>query len=171
MKKIYVIILLLVLGYVYIPKIYTMQKFKKDHAYVKNVMLQKDSENRGFSDIVKQKIEKNFSDPEVQRVLSLHAKAFREVVKSETESEFIDSSKILMIRLGCSAYLLFKNKQQDRLEPLTEQYLSDSHEMFSYYEYLGWIRFPNSYNKIIDFSNSGAPKIHNDEEFNKLCKK
>lgn len=166
-----IIVIVLILVYVFLPEIYTAQKFKGDHDYVKNTMLQKDSENRGFSDIVKQKVEKEFTNEEERIHLFAAAKSYREVITSENEREFVAATKKMMIDLDCALYVLNKNKQQEKLGSTTKDYLSDSKEMYDYYRYLNRIRFARAATEIMDFNNTEENQIYNEKTYEKSCKK
>lgn len=170
MKKIILwviaLISLLILTYIAGINLYIQHKFKSDHEYVEKVILQKDSENRGYSDIVKQKIEENFSNESLQKVVQNEARAFRNVVKSKTKTEFINSSKDLTLAQKCSFFIFRKLKIKYPIH-IYEEVLSDTSEMTPYYEYLATIRFANTIEELGEYSNE--TKVWTQEDYIKLC--
>lgn len=175
MKKIILwavaVIVLLIIAYFVGSKLYTQYKFKSDHDYVEKVILQKDSENRGYSDIVKEKINDNFTTDRSRMVVQNEAKTFREVIKSKNESEFVESSKKMLLATSCTSFVLYQENHKYKSKDLAQDLLSDTPEMYQYYQYLDLMRFSETSSEIIDFINSKGNRINTEKDFERLCLK
>jgi hypothetical protein len=88
-----IITILLSIGFLSYQKVHIQNKFKNDENYVRENVLQKDSEGRGFSDIVKDKVEKQFADISTQISVKNVAKIKRVVVSARNEEEYIRATK------------------------------------------------------------------------------
>ena len=158
-----VIVILMVIFYVS-RKAYVHYKFKTDETYVKEVILQKDSEGRGFSDVVKSRIDDKFSDSEEARSqFYKYAKSARHVVESKSEREFIDASKAMLLKRRCVLYSL-KDKADN-------SFVFDNKEMRDYYEYLDMYRFSSSdvESELTDWLNNSEVTIDNPDQYLKHC--
>jgi hypothetical protein len=80
-----IIVLILVLGLAALNRKYYLKKhYEPDMVRLETVILQKDSEGRGYSDIVKENIEKEFTDPLVKNAVSKLAVLQRTLVRSNS---------------------------------------------------------------------------------------
>jgi hypothetical protein len=163
-------ILLLAPLYFGYQKLSKSSKFKSDENYVRNVMLQKDSEGRGYSDRVKEKIEREFDDRAVQYSVKKFAKINRSVVLSNNEEEFIAAETESMLAQNCTYFITFKkNVDFSKRDKIIEDTIYDNKEMKSYYEYLSLFRFRNAGRVINDILNSRSVKVKDIEEYNLKC--
>lgn len=67
--------------------------------------LEKDSENRGFADSVKKRIDNKFKEPEVREAFYKQAKLIRAQLLSKKEEEYLTISFKLNQEIRCSSYI------------------------------------------------------------------
>jgi hypothetical protein len=168
MLKIILALSILLVGFFSYQEVYIQNKFKNDETYARETMLQKDSEGRGFSDVVKDKIDSQFNDEEIKSNLYKYAKSARDVVKSKSEAEFISSSKDMLLKRGCALYSI-KLKNTKKID---NTFIYDSEEMRNYYEYLSLYRFASRkvQYELNDWMNIFDYRINNDDKYNRHCK-
>jgi uncharacterized protein YxeA len=167
-----VIVIVLIVGFFVYRKISIQNKFKNDETYVRETMLQKDSEGRGFSDIVKTQIDSEFKDPEVRKMIYEFSKNMRLVVLSNSESEFIAFSRYLILSQSCMYFIMNEKKLDSALmTKVTKTIALDNDEMYQYYDYLSLVRFNRVASKLASIINDPNTQVDSLVEYQRKCLK
>jgi hypothetical protein len=136
-----IIVLILVLGLAALNRKYYLKKhYEPDMVRLETVILQKDSEGRGYSDIVKENIEKEFTDPLVKNAVSKLAVLQRTLVRSNSMEEYNPRLKKYLLQRSCVSFLLYEMNIDTKITSLN-QITTDSQEMNDYSKYLNLFRF------------------------------
>jgi hypothetical protein len=146
-------------------------KFSKDSKYVSALFLV-DSDHRGYSDVVKKNVDKEFKDLELKNIIFKFAKQQRIVILSKNEKDFVENNKKSLLLQNCIYYLM-ENKSQDREKAVevSKSMIYDSTDMQDYYEYLSLFKYSNSISKMNDWMKDSASKISTDDDYKNKCLK
>jgi hypothetical protein len=151
-------------------KVSLLHKFKNDENYVRETMLQKDSEGRGFSDIVKAKTDKGFKDPEIKSAIYQFAKVQRKVVLSKNKSEFLSAIKKSMLSQNCMYFIMeLKHTEEEQINNVVNSTAFDNDEMNQYREYLSLVRFEDTLPEINSMANDRSNRVNSLFEYKQKC--
>jgi len=146
LKKIF-LLLLVFFSFLFVVKISNniiVDDLNKDtfEKYVREKILEKDSENRGFSDIVKKNIDDYFHDEETRGQFYKYAKYTRLALLAKTEEEFLEYKYKLNLISGCKIYLMETKKYKYDSEKMKYLY-ADNYKMLKIVDKVAELHFSN----------------------------
>lgn len=144
------------------------KKFNSDYEMLEKEMLLKDSDNKGYSDYVQERINKLGFSGTTKLSIEKHAKHYRQVVRSKDKKTFIQNSKKMLQSSACSFYRI-SQVDPNNIPELTRDVLSDTKDMYLYYEYLDLIKFAQARPEIMEFLNDFSKRVNDEQDFVRLC--
>jgi len=166
MKKTFLfIILIIILLYSYYNYIVKPRNAETWVEFIQSDVFEKDSENRGFSDVVKRRLDEKIENEEQRKYLYETAIFQRKVLLSKNEDEYFKNQIKLYNLVQCSIFLT-KEKIFSIVDAIVEN--KKVEVLLLHFERE---RFRSVRKKIFDYMGKNRLNPFSIENFNKKCKK
>jgi len=162
----FLVLLISIIGLLYAYSTYIVQPRNAETwvKFIQSDVFEKDSENRGFSDVVKRRLDEKIENEEQRKYYYESAALYRKVLLSKNEDEYFENKINLSKKFHCSFFLM-NEKTFDLSEAVIEN--KKTKILFLHFERE---RFRSVRMKIIDYLNKNRKRFKSIEDFKERCK-